>query len=54
MYLLGSGRGRLFCGDVGQHRFEEVDIVEKGGNYGWRGKEGPSCFNYKECLNMGE
>jgi hypothetical protein len=48
----GFGRGRLFCGDVGQHRFEEVDIVEKGGNYGWRGKEGPVCFEYRECLDI--
>lgn len=36
--------GRLFVGDVGQNRFEEVDIVAAGGNYGWNIVEGNSCY----------
>lgn len=32
--------GRLFCADVGQGEIEEVNIIEKGGNYGWRNFEG--------------
>lgn len=37
--------GRLFCADVGQASFEEVDILQSGGNFGWNIMEGAHCFN---------
>jgi glucose/arabinose dehydrogenase len=36
--------GRLFAGDVGQGNFEEVDIITKGGNFGWNEMEGAHCY----------
>lgn len=37
--------GQMFSGDVGQSEWEEVNIIKKGGNYGWRLMEGTHCYN---------
>ncbi|WP_049921070.1 PQQ-dependent sugar dehydrogenase [Halopiger djelfimassiliensis] len=36
---------RMFVADAGQDLFEEANIVEAGGNYGWNVKEGTHCFS---------
>lgn len=40
-----GGTDRLFCGDVGQGRVEEINLIQSGMNYGWRYREGSFEFD---------
>ncbi len=47
---MGEGAtGALWVADVGQSDWEEVDVVEEAGNYGWNVMEGAHCFLAATC-----
>jgi glucose/arabinose dehydrogenase len=54
--------GDLWIGDVGQNRYEEVDVSRavsglnagRGTNYGWRIMEGRHCYNPSSCSSGGK
>jgi glucose/arabinose dehydrogenase len=44
-FSFDSATGALLVGDVGQNHIEEIDTVIRGGNFGWRVKEGSFLFD---------
>lgn len=49
-----GGSNHLLAGDAGQALWEEISLVESGGNYGWNVKEGSYCFDASDNENVPE
>ena len=58
-FSFDRGSGDLYIADVGESRFEEVDVsppaagAGKGANYGWNLMEGNHCFSNEQCDQAG-
>ncbi|MEN7342023.1 MAG: PQQ-dependent sugar dehydrogenase [Pseudomonadota bacterium] len=49
-WAFDTANGSLWLADVGQGAREEVNLIERGGNYGWRCKEGTlDTINAADC-----
>lgn len=55
-YAFDRTTGLLYIADVGQDKFEEINVVQAnltGVNYGWNVMEGFSCYNASTCNQAG-
>ncbi|MBX2797499.1 MAG: PQQ-dependent sugar dehydrogenase [Myxococcales bacterium] len=53
-FSFDAATGELWAADVGQDKYEEINLVAQGRNYGWRVTEGDDCFNPpKDCQRAG-
>ena len=53
-FSIDAVTGRMWLGDVGEDHYEEINVIESGGNYGWPLMEGPDCFLPSSCDTLGK
>lgn len=52
-FSFDPANGALWVADVGQGSWEEIDVVRRGGNYGWNVMEGSHCYGASSCDRTG-
>ncbi len=52
-FSFDSETNKLFVADVGQNEWEEINILEKGGNYGWRILEATHAYDLDLADELG-